>query len=302
MKHLLLKVIVISLVAISTFSSCENKSGNKEKDSFSFVFITDIHLQPEKNATIGFKQAIDSINKLNPDFVLTGGDQIMDALGQSYQRSDSLYNLYNDLSKEFKMPVYNTIGNHDIYGIYSKSGADKNHPEYGIKMFEKRIGKTYYSFIHKGWKFMALNSIVDTKKSKYHGLIDSLQIEWIKNELSTTDTNMPIVLFTHIPLFTIYKQKYYGATLANDSSLVVINAKEVVELFDTHNLKLVLQGHLHTIEDIYVDGTHFITGGSICGSWWNGSNYGFEEGFMYITISNDIFNWKYVDYGWDIKK
>jgi len=83
-KRLSIRIIVISLLAISTFSSCENKIPNKEKDSFSFVFITDIHLQPEKNAPVGFKQAIDSINKLNPDFVLTGGDHIMDALGQSY--------------------------------------------------------------------------------------------------------------------------------------------------------------------------------------------------------------------------
>ena len=32
---------------------------DKTSDSFSFVFMTDIHLQPEKNAIQGFQKAID---------------------------------------------------------------------------------------------------------------------------------------------------------------------------------------------------------------------------------------------------
>ena len=61
--------------------------------------MTDIHIQPEENAVAGFTQALDSVNKLNPDFILTGGDLIMDALGQSYGRADSLYNLYMEVIK-----------------------------------------------------------------------------------------------------------------------------------------------------------------------------------------------------------
>ena len=57
-------------------------------DEFTFVFMTDIHLQSEKHAVDGFLQAIDSVNELNPDFVITGGDLIMDALGQPYRRAD----------------------------------------------------------------------------------------------------------------------------------------------------------------------------------------------------------------------
>ena len=90
------------------------------------------------------------------------------------------------------MPVHNTMGNHEIYGIYKKSGADSLHPEYGEKMFEKRLGKSYYSFEHGGWKFMILNSIEDTKRDKYIGLVDEKQIEWIKNELAATDSSTPI--------------------------------------------------------------------------------------------------------------
>jgi 3',5'-cyclic AMP phosphodiesterase CpdA len=284
---------------ILLFPGCSEKKNTK--DSFSIAFLTDIHLQPEENAVKGFNQALDSVNMLNPDFIITGGDVIMDALGESYQRADSLYNLYEEVVKKSKSPVYNTMGNHEIYGIYQSSGADPANPEYGELMFEKRLGKTYHSIEHKGWKFMIINSIEDTGKGKYTGMVDTAQISWIKSELKKTDPRTPIVLSTHIPFITVSTQKYSGSTVPNDSSIVVYNSKEVIDLFNGYNLKLVLQGHLHTVEDIYIDGIHFITGGAVSGGWWRGPNQGFEEGFMYITFGADDFRWRYVDYGWDIK-
>jgi len=240
------------------------------------------------------------VNALNPDFVITGGDLIMDALGQSFGRADSLYDLYQGMIGELKMPVYNSIGNHEIYGIYKESGANKAHPEYGEKMFETRLGKSYYSFDHKGWKFMIINSIEDTKKNSYIGWIDSTQMEWVRKELERTPKETPIVISTHIPFITAFEQRYYGSTLSNDSSLVVANSKDLLDLFKDHNLRLVLQGHLHTIEDIYIDGIHFITAGAVCGAWWNGPNRGFEEGFMHIRVRNNEVSWEYIDYGWSV--
>ena len=79
--------------------------------------MTDIHLTQQRNAVPGFLQAINTINGLHPDFVITGGDLIMDALGQRYSAADSLYNLYTDTAGNLTMPVYNTMGNHEIYGI-----------------------------------------------------------------------------------------------------------------------------------------------------------------------------------------
>jgi len=285
-------LIIAGIILLS--SGCK-----KEEDAFSVAFLTDIHLQPERNAVEGLSRALDSVNMLNPDFIITGGDLIMDALGQSYGRADSLYNLYMEVVKKSESPVYNTMGNHEIYGIYERSGADQANPEYGEKMFEKRLGPSYYSIEHKGWKFMIINSIEDTKKNGYIGLVDPLQLAWIKDELKETGPLTPIVLSTHIPFLTAYSQKYEGSTVANDSSLVVCNSKEVIDLFSGHNLKLVLQGHLHTVEDIFIDGIHFITGGAVSGGWWGGPNMGFEEGFLLLTFKTDDFSWRYVDYGWN---
>lgn len=294
--------LLFSIFYLLSSPTQAQKPNDLNKETFSFAFLTDIHLQPEDHAVEGFSQAIDSVNRLNPDFVLTGGDLVMDAMEQHYGRTDSLYKLYLNTIKRFKMPVYNTMGNHEIFGLYKESGVSHDHPEFGEKMFEKRIGKSYYAFEHKGWKFIVLNSIEDTHQNGYIGLVDSVQFGWLKAEISKTDPKMPIVVSTHIPLMTIYSQKYSGSTVANDSSLVVVNAKQVLGLFKGHNLKLVLQGHLHTVEDIYVEGVHFITGGSVAAAWWSGPEKGFEEGFIYLTLKKDSFDWRFVDYKWEVKK
>ncbi len=294
-----LRLAAYSILFLVFLSSCGSRSTVDTSKDFSFVFMTDIHIQPEKNAIQGFTQAMDSINEFNPDFVITGGDLVMDALGQSYGRADSLYNLYGSLIKHLNMPVYNTMGNHEIYGIYKRSGAEKTNPEYAEKMFEKRLGKSYYSFEHKGWKFYILNSVEDTKKGSYIGWVDSLQMEWIRNDLAGTAMETPIVISTHMPFITAFIQKYEGSTLKNDSSLVVANSKEVLELFKGHNLKMVLQGHLHTVEDIYIDNIHFITGGAVCAAWWGGPNKGFGEGYLEVSVKDSVASWEYKDYGWE---
>ncbi|MBK9389704.1 MAG: metallophosphoesterase [Bacteroidetes bacterium] len=299
MKKIKLLTNIFLLLALVLITSCSTKPAG---ESFTFAFMTDVHLTYERNAVPGFNQAIKTVNELKPDFVIMGGDLIMDALGQRYSMADSLYNLYNETVKGFKMPVFNTMGNHEIYGIFSKSGADPLNPEYGEKMFEKRIGDSYKSFMHKGWKFMILNSIEDTGKDRYIGKIDDAQIEWIKKELGSTDKKVPIVISTHIPFITANTQKYVGTTVASDSSSVIYNGKEVLDLFNGYNLKLVLQGHLHSLEDIYIDGIHFITGGAVSSGWWNGPTKGLEEGYVLITAANNEISWKYIDFGWEVKK
>jgi 3',5'-cyclic AMP phosphodiesterase CpdA len=277
-------------------------SGPKDNDTFSMAFMTDIHLQPEGNSAKGLSQALDSVNRLKPDFMITGGDLIMDGLEQTFGRTDSLYRLYQETMRRAECPVYNTMGNHDIYGICRKIDRDTLNPEYGEKMFANRFGKPYYSFEHKGWKFMILNSIEARRIGCYVGEVDSAQMSWIKDELKNTDPATPIVISTHIPFITIYSQLYEGSTKANNSSLVVYNSKEVLDLFRGYNLKLVLQGHLHTREDIFAGGIYFITGGAVSAAWWGGPHMGTEEGFLHVTFGRDSFRWRYVDYGWNAGK
>ena len=292
--------LLISSVIFLVISSCA-VNNPPDKESFSFAFMTDIHLQQEDNATEGFEKAIADVNAMQPDFVITGGDLIMDALGVSYERADSLYNMYIDQVQNIQMPVYNTMGNHEVFGVYKKSGVQEDHPEYGHKMFEKRIGETYYSFDHKGWHFMILNSVFVTDSNEYIGMIDEAQLEWIKTDLLNVESKTPIIISTHIPFITVFTQILYGEYAPDYHGLVVENAREVLDLFSGYNLKLVLQGHLHYLEYIEVNGISFLTSGAVSGQWWEGPNHEIEEGFLMLYVEGDDFNWEYVDYCWEVK-
>jgi 3',5'-cyclic AMP phosphodiesterase CpdA len=262
--------------------------------------MTDIHLQPEKNATEGFTAAINKVNQMGSDFVITGGDLIMDALGQTEGRADSLYDLYDNVITKFRAPVYHTMGNHEVFGLYEESGIAPDHPEYGRQMFSNRLGNgsTYQSFDHKGWHFILLDGIGFTPERRYYGYIDSLQLEWLKDDIAGVDKNTPIVLSTHIPFFTVYSQIKNGPTSAAGQGSVITNALDVLKIFENHNLKLVLQGHLHIVEEIKYGNTTYITGGAVSAAWWNGPRDGFPEGFVVVKVDNDDFSWEYMTYGW----
>ena len=286
------------------FASCSRNTAIKNdsnSECFSFVFMTDIHLQPEKNATIGFLQAIDSVNSLNPDFVLTGGDNIMDALDQSYDRSDSLYTLYDSCIKNLEMPVYSCIGNHELFGIYDSTGMHTSHPEYAKNMYENRLHKRYYSFDHKNWHFIILDGIELNNDNRYYGYIDSSQTEWLKTDLIKVGKNRPVVVVTHIPLLSIGSQIMKGPIQGMTESSIITNSNEIRKVLEAYNVKLVLQGHLHFLEDIQYNGIHYITGGAVCAQWWEGPRFGMEEGFMQINITGNNFSWKYIDFGWDVE-
>ncbi len=298
----LFEISLLLLVLIRVDIGAQNFSINQEP--FTFVFITDIHIQPERNAVEGFRKAIDEINKINPDFVITGGDLIYDALAVSYERADSLYNLYNETIRLINAPVYNTIGNHEIFGWYEKSGVSRDHPEFGKKMYENRIGKTYFSFEHKGVKFFILDSIEEIPEGgKYYGYINDEQIEWLKSELYDTDKATPLVISTHIPFITTFSQIKAGSQKENERGLVVENSKEVLDLFSSYNLKLVLHGHLHYFEDLNIQNkTRFITAGAVSARWWRGPNFGLEEGFLIVNVTGDKVITEYYDYGWEVSE
>ena len=87
--------------------------------------------------------------------------------------------------------------------------------------------------------------------------------------------------------------------MALDGLLNNLEAREVLDLFEGHTLRLVLQGHLHYLEDLFIQGkTHFITGGAVSSAWWKGKRHGLEEGFLYITVEGEDFDWEYIDFGW----
>lgn len=294
---------IYPFLGLLVLAGCRAHHGGKDRpdeDTFSFAFLTDIHLQPESGAAIAFQWVIREVNKRNPDFVLTGGDMLMDVLNQSYGRADSLYRMYEDLSQKFRMPVYHTMGNHEVYGWQRLEPGIEEHPEFGKGMFEQRLGPRYYSFDHKGWHFLVLDAVFLEERGIYTGKIDEEQINWIIQDLDKLDSQTPIAISVHFPFISSAFQLTMGPKAKVPEGLLIENSREILSLFSDYNLRLVLQGHLHFLEGIYVQNqVHFITGGAVCGSWWNnGPESRPEEGFVMVHVCGGDLSWEYIDYGW----
>ncbi|MEZ5071817.1 MAG: metallophosphoesterase [Bacteroidales bacterium] len=298
-----MKPSLLLLTFLLFLASCNtNQAPAPEEDvnSFSFAFLTDIHLTDERHAPEGFQQAIDTLNQLPVDFVLTGGDLIMDALDQSLGRADTLYQLYKKMASGISVPVHHTVGNHEVYGWHRDEEGIESLPEFGKGLFEKELGPRYHSFDHKGWHFMILDGLSRRDDGHYVGLIDAEQEQWIRDELARTPKETPLVVVSHIPFITVQTQLTRGSLVPNSETLVLSNGTEILRLMAGHNLKLVLQGHLHFLEDLYLNNqVHFITGGAVCGLWWeNQPGASPEEGFVRINVKGEEIDWEYVDYGW----
>lgn len=266
---------------------------------FSFVLMTDIHYTKKYNAPKAFEKVIDTVNKMQPDFVLFGGDMIYDALRVPESEAISYAKDFSEAIKKINAPKYYAVGNHEHYSLYGKN-PDTTNVLYGKKYFEYFWGKRYYSFDYQGWHFITLDNILLTEDRKYKGKIDSLQVNWLKKDLSSVPENTPIAILVHVPLITTLTQWYEGGTKANDKKIAAEDSEEILKLFKNKNLRLILQGHLHYFEALNIkDRTLIITAPSVSGRWWQGKQHDVEEGFIRFKINGDKISYDYIDYGWE---
>jgi Icc protein len=286
-------LFIVFLTSVSCSSEVQSNAEKNQSDSFSFVFITDIHLDYDSVTLNDFDNAVRTINMLNPDFIITGGDNVKDAThpGESY--ADSLYNLYASQIERFNMPVYTGIGNHEVFGVNNPEVNPEN-PLYGKKMYESRIGERYYAFSYNGWKFFMIDDIKNTDTGhKYIGFIDDEQMAWLENELAATDSMTPIVITSHIPFISSMKKFELGSLSGNPVNDGVENSIEFFNLFSNHNLKLLLQGHFHFFEVLYTNDIYYITGPSLNRRY--GSQLTRKTGLFHFTVRGDSLIWKFIE-------
>lgn len=266
--------------------------------TFDFVFFTDTHIEPELDATHGCDMCFRKIAGLRPEFAIMGGDHVYDALGVGGRRAQQVFELYKKTEQTLEMPLYHTIGNHDVFGILAKSGAAPSDAGYGKKMFEDRMGKTYYSFDHKGWHFVVLDSIRPTEDRMWEARVDEKQLRWLTDDLKGVGPKAPVIGVIHVPLVTAFAT--YAERVAADrkyNTLTVENAPEVLAAFEGHNIVAVLQGHTHINETVEYKKTQYITSGAVCGNWWHGPRMGVPEGFTVVSLQDGRISTRYETYG-----
>jgi Icc protein len=297
-RRTFLRTAAIAGAAATFAPAVPDWAADPAPQSFDFVFFTDTHIEPELDAVHGCDMCFHKIAGLKADFAIMGGDHVYDALGVDRHRADQVFELYKKTQQTLQMPLYHTVGNHDVFGILTKSGVTPNDPAYGKKMYEDRVGPTYYAFDRNGWHFVVLDSIQPTGDRLWEARVDEKQLAWLKEDLSRLGPKVPVIGVIHVPLVTAFAT--YAAEVVMErkyNTLTVANAPEVLAVLEEHNVVTVLQGHTHVNEIVGHKNTEYITSGAVCGNWWHGPRMGFPEGFTVVSVRNGKVSTHYQTYG-----
>jgi 3',5'-cyclic AMP phosphodiesterase CpdA len=282
----------LSLLGASAAVAAAPKAFAAGPESFSFIFLTDTHTQPELDAAHGTDLAMRAARKVPADFAIQGGDHVFDSLGVSKERATQLFDLYAKTEQDLGLKVHHTLGNHDCFGVYTASGVGPTDPEYGKKMWSERFGPTYYSFDHQGVHFVVLDSIGITEDRHYEARMDDDQLAWLAKDLAAQGADKPVIVTTHIPLVTAVPSYTPPAPQAAKGNGFV-NGPAAIKLFEGHNVLAVLQGHTHVNEEVIWHGVPYITSGAVCGNWWHGTRLGTPEGFTVVTVAGGKVSTRY---------
>jgi len=287
----------VALASLPARSSWPAPGARGEK--LRIVFFSDVHARTEWETPRALDMAAAAINAHRPELVVAGGDLITDGFQSAAATVEPRWRAYLEMHRALRARVEPVLGNHDLVAAIPEDGSP---PSADPRREFRRVfalDRTYRMVDAGGYRLLLLDSIsVVGDDDKYHGRIEPDQLRWLAAELETIDRSTPIVLATHLPLLTGFYQATEGATAAAPANRVVVNNREVLELFQDHNLLLVLQGHLHVAEMLRWRGTTFITGGALCGKWWRGAWHGTGEGFGVLTLRPDRVDWEYHGYGW----
>jgi 3',5'-cyclic AMP phosphodiesterase CpdA len=193
-------------------------------EGFQFVQISDSHIgfnrpaNADVNATLQI--AIDRINALPqaPDFLIHTGDLTHMAKPAEFDTLGQL--LLGAKTKQ----VYYVPGEHD--------NAGDNGKEYLARYGKAAKGTGWYSFDHHGVHFAGL---VNSAELDGMGKLGPAQLAWLKDDLSGCSSSTPIVLFAHIPLWTVYPDWGWGTA----------DSEEALALVKRFGSVTVLNGHIH---------------------------------------------------------
>jgi len=205
-----------------SLSQMSQMGGKAPAGELSFAQISDSHMGFNKAANpdvVGtMKAAIDKINGLStkPEFLLHTGDISHLSKPEEFDTVDQI--LKSAVAKD----VFFVPGEHDMLNDDGKQYLER----YG----KGSKGAGWYSFDKKGVHFIGLVNVLNLKAGGL-GTLGPEQLEWMENDVKQLKSSTPVVVFAHIPLWTVYPDWGWGtedsaqalAYLKNFGSVTVLN-------------------------------------------------------------------------------
>ena len=198
------------------------------KGDFAFAQISDSHIGFDKAAnpdvTATLQEAIAKLNALPaaPDFVLHTGDL-------SHLSKAAEFDTLDQALKAVRTDrIFFVPGEHDV--------LNDNGDQYRARYGKGTLGDGWQSFDHKGVHFIGLVNVMNLKAGGL-GRLGAKQLAWLRHDVKHMKHSTPIVVFAHIPLWSVYPQWGWGT---DDSEQALGYLKKFGSVS-------VLNGHIHQV-------------------------------------------------------
>jgi 3',5'-cyclic AMP phosphodiesterase CpdA len=193
-----------------------------------FVQISDTHIgfnkeaNPDVNGTLN--QTIDLVNGMReqPALIIHTGDITHLSKAAEFDTAQQLF------SRLRTTEMHTVPGEHDT--------TDATVTEYFNRFGQASGNKGYYSFDHAGVHFIGLINVLQFKPGGLGTLGDD-QLAWVAADLKGRSASTPIVVFAHMPLWTIYEPWGWGTG----------DADQLMGHLRRFGSVTVLNGHIHQI-------------------------------------------------------
>jgi 3',5'-cyclic-AMP phosphodiesterase len=192
-----------------------------------FVQISDSHIGFDKPANTDVTATLlTAVAKIKasaeqPSFVLHTGDL-------THLSKPSEFDTLQQVLGELSLPVFYVPGEHDVLEDDGKS--------YLQRFGKGTQGAGWYSFDQGGVHFIGLVNVVNLKAGGL-GTLGNDQLDWLEKDVKRLKSSTPIVVFAHIPLWSVYPEWGWGT---DDSARALSHLKRFGSVS-------VLNGHIHQV-------------------------------------------------------
>jgi hypothetical protein len=193
-----------------------------------FLQISDTHIgfnkEANRDVSATLTQTIELVNRMpeRPALTLHTGDI-------THLSKPAEFDLAQQMLSNLRTGELHTVpGEHDT--------ADAAVSEYFSRFGKASGNRGYYSFDHGGVHFLALINVLQFKAGGL-GTLGDEQLAWASQDLKARSASTPIVVFAHMPLWTIYEPWGWGTA----------DAEPLVTQLRRFGSVTVLNGHIHQI-------------------------------------------------------